>query len=166
MPPWLFSRLALEIGLGALLVGVLAVGWHEHSNRLIAEGERRAAVAHSDSILKVVTPERLRVDTLVQHQTRTVLKTVDQVRTLRDTVILHLTDTVRVKELIAKTDTALAACTDLTNSCAAFRRNAVAEIAALNEKVRSAVSVPAKSCTVPAVLGALVGVGGGYLLKR
>ena len=71
---------------------------------------------------------------------------VDRVRTIRDTVLAQLTDTVRVKEYIARTDTALHACSELVDNCAAFRAFAIQKFAADSQRfVAFRASVPKPS---------------------
>ncbi len=157
----------------AVVALILTVGggcaalWVQRDHALIAKGaaEERARVA--DSTLKVITPRLARVDTLLVHDTVKVRLAVDRVVTIRDTVLHHLTDTLLVKEYVARTDTALHACSELLGDCATFRALATQKISALEAKLAAQPAAMApRSCTVSNVVWGVLGAGGGYFIGR
>jgi hypothetical protein len=119
----------------AALLGFGAFEWHEHNVALIDKGkaEERARVA--DSALKVLGPLMAHADTVFRHDTVTLTRRITETTTIRDTLLKHLTDTIRVKEFIAASDSAIHACTEAVSSCAVKLRLKDQEIAALNSKL-------------------------------
>ena len=124
----------------AALAALLAFGafeWHEHNAAEVAKGraEERARVA--DSTLKALKPQLARVDTVYRRDTVTLTRTLTKTLALRDTLLLHLTDTLRVKEFIAQSDSAFHACMDVANSCATNLRLKDQQIIALESKLNA-----------------------------
>lgn len=88
----------------------------------------------ADSVSRSLAPKLARVDTLLVHDTVKVRVAIARVTTLRDTVLQNLHDTTVVKEYVARTDTALKACSELSNDCAQFRAFAIQKFAADSTK--------------------------------
>jgi hypothetical protein len=150
----------------ATLLVVVVVLFVQRDHRLIASGEAKERTRVADSTLAVVTPQRLKVDTLIVRDTVRVRGAIAATQAIHDTVLHHLTDTLLVKEYVAKTDTALAACSELSHDCAAFRASATQEIAAWKAKANAAPMIVTKSCVAPSVVTGLLAAGAGYLLHR
>jgi hypothetical protein len=129
---------AVRVGLAAIAVLALFGASYCAGDRHRGEADRiaNADVAYriADSISRSLAPKLAHVDTLVVHDTVTVRVAIDRVVTLRDTVLQHLTDTMLVKQYVARTDTALHACSELSDDCAQFRALAVQKFAADSNK--------------------------------
>lgn len=149
------------------LVSVLGVGVHRYNTALVERGQAQERARVADSSLAVNRIQLARIDTLLVRDTIKVRLAVERVVSVRDTLLQHLTDTIRVKEYIARTDTALKACSELAGDCAEFRQRATAIFAAYEAKLRAQPIATPRSCTVSngvwGVLGASVGVVGGYV---
>jgi hypothetical protein len=154
-----------ETLIAALVLVVVGLCAHER-HALIQQGIAQERSRLADSTLRVVVPQRLVHDTAVVHDTVRVRSTIARVDTLRDTVLTHLTDTVLVKEYVTRTDSALHACTELLNDCAAFRVSANQTIAALQSKLAVQPVTLSKSCTTPALVTGALGLVGGWLAHR
>lgn len=146
------------------LVLALLVAFRARDNALVARGQAQEQARVADSTLHALKPVLARTDTLVVHDTLRVTRLVPKLETLRDTVLSHLTDTIIVKQYVAVADSMRQACSELTHDCAAFRQNAQATIRALEAKL--AVQVPKRSCVMPSLVSAGVGLAGGFLLHR
>lgn len=153
-------------GAAIVLVIMATVLWQQKTAALVREGRALERVRVADSILAIEKPIVVRLDTVVQHDTRTVTRTIARVDSLRDTLLVHLTDTLVVKEYVARTDSALKACTELSNDCAAFRASALTAIKALETKLAAQPMVIAKSCTMSNVVAAMAGVGATWLAVK
>jgi hypothetical protein len=131
------SRVAIAI-LIALAVLTVVVLVFRAGDRHRAEADRIALAGReyrvADSVSRALAPKIARVDTLVVHDTVKVRVAITRVATLTDTVLHHLTDTVLVKEYVARSDTALKACSELSHDCAQFRSFAIQKFAADSNK--------------------------------
>lgn len=129
----------LAVGL-ALFVSVClaSVFVARRDHRIAAEAVAQERSRQADSVLRVVTPQLALVDTRVVHDTVKVRVAVERVRLIQDTLLHHLTDTLLVKEYVTRTDSAMHACTELSQDCAAFRDFATRKIAALETKIAAA----------------------------
>jgi hypothetical protein len=145
-----------------------AMLWAIHQRDVAHEriGRLEEIVRVQDSVLKVQKPVAVKYDTVVRYDTKTVTRTVARVDSLRDTLLVHLTDTVRVKEYVTRTDSALKACRDLSNDCDTFRAAAMATIRAQEFKITALQSVKPRPSLLHDAGRFLVGVGAGVLLSR
>ena len=159
-------RLGLEIGIAAGLLGAAGIAWHEHNQRLVAEGVAQEKTRVADSALKVVTPARIIAETALVHDVRTVTKLTTRFDTLRDSVIRNVHDTIQVVRLITVADSLAHACTDALGGCEKLRALLTTERDDWKAKAQAAVSVPQRSCLAPSVIGVLLGAGAGYLAHR
>jgi hypothetical protein len=156
-------RTSLLVVAGLVIVGQIAVWRHA----LIEEGKAIARVQQLDSLLAQNKTALARVDTLVVHDTLRVTATRLRVDSLRDTVLTHLTDTVLVKEFVARTDTALKTCTELSNDCAAFRRLAQQRFDAYEAKLKEQPVAVARSCIASNITtGILAGLVTHFVLRK
>lgn len=158
--------LVLKYWQGAAIAALLGFGafeWHEHSVALIDKGraEERARVA--DSALKALGPLMAHADTVFRHDTVTLTRRITETTTIRDTLLKHLTDTVRVKDFIAASDSVIHACTEAVSSCTAKLRLKDQEIAALNSKLAIAPALVDQRHWYSDRLG--IGVCGGVSFK-
>jgi hypothetical protein len=148
---------------------VVAIGcavwwWNAHNASERDKGMWRERYRVADSTIHIVTPERIRAETVFVHDAKRASEAIYHVQTIHDTVLTHLTDTLIVKEYIAKTDTALAACTELARDCQTFRAYATQEIAAWKSKAQAAPVATAKGHMLSNALWAGVGLLGGFVL--
>lgn len=148
------------------LVILLSVLWHQKTQALVREGRALEQVRVADSTLIAERPKFAKVDTLVVRDTVTVRRTIARVDSLRDTLLVHLTDTLVVKEYVARTDSALKACNELSNDCAAFRASALTTIKALETKLAAQPMAVAKSCAMSNVVAVLGAAAGTWLIVR
>jgi len=154
-----------EALIGAAVLGLMAM-CRSRDNVIREKARAEVLYRQADSTLKAVKPQLARVDTLLQRDTVKVRVAIDRVVTLRDTLLRRLTDTVTVREYITRTDSALAACSELSRDCAAFRLYARQTIDALELKVKSQPAFVARSCTMPSLLSGILGATGGVVLGR
>ena len=157
-----YWRETLIIILAAWCIGLFVA----HERRVEQRGVAKEKTRVADSVIKVVTPQLARVDTLVVRDTVRVRVAVNRVTALHDTVLRHLTDTVLVKEFVTRADSAAKACTELSGDCAAFRAFATQKMAALQSKVDAAPAIVVKSCVAPGLVSGLVGLAVGYVAHR
>lgn len=153
---------------GLLLVGaaLLLTAWHGHNTALVQLGQARERARVADSTIAATAKQLARVDTLIVRDVPRVIHAAARVDTLRDSVLTHLTDTLIVKQFVARTDTALAVCTDLANDCAQFRVLANQKIAALESKVNAIPALHSNHHIVSNILWGLLGVAVGYEAHR
>lgn len=164
--------LALRFWKEALLVALavaLFAMWRSRERGLVERGRALERARVADSILAVVTPKLARADSAVLRGTTSVMKYVDRWRT--DTA-WH-TDTVRVPgdttpriavpaPTVVRNDSTIKACSELARDCAAFRLFAGQKIAALETKLANQSVAQPRSCTVPMIVGTVLGAAGGY----
>ena len=131
-----------------------------------ADSVSRERARAADSVLRVTAGRLARVDTLLVRDTVTVRRTIARVDSLRDTLLVRLTDTLVVKEFIARTDSALQACSALAGDCAAFRSIAQQRFAAYEARIAAMPALQAKSCVVPSLVTGVLGAAAGWLVKR
>lgn len=153
--------------IGLLLV-VAVTAWHAHDTALVERGKAQEKYRVADSALKALKPALARTDTQLVHDTVTLtVYLASRIAPAKhDTVLKHLTDTVKVKEYIAQTDTALGMCRDLMSACAVFRTQAQATIAALESKVKAIPVAMPTSCVGGNALWGVLGAGVGFLGGR
>jgi hypothetical protein len=116
-------------------IGVLLLAWQKHNADERALGALRERTRVADSTIAAHAKPLIIAETLLVHDTLKVKVAINHVTTFTDTVLRHLTDTVVVKEFVAKADSAAKVCTELANDCATFRREATATIDALRQKL-------------------------------
>ena len=123
---------------GALTFG--AVAWHAHneSERKLGIAEERGRVA--DSLLTVNATQLAKIDTVYRHDTVTLAHLVTKTHTLRDSLLIHITDTLRVKEFIASSDSAIQACRDVVNDCQTFHNLAIRRFGLDSVKLQAALA--------------------------
>lgn len=145
----LLLRFWRESLIAVLIVGLIA-SCVSRDHRIAARAVAQEHSRQADSVLGVVTPRLAKVETLFVRDTVKVRVAINHVTVLRDTLLLHLTDTVMVKEYVARTDSVVQACTELSNDCATFRSLATQKIAALETKLAAqpAMHQPSKAETV------------------
>ena len=151
------------------IVALVAFGWAEwtaHNRALVREGQAQERARVADSALAVLRPQLARTDTILVRDTVRLTKLLPALQVIHDTLLQHLTDTVKVREYIEKADSTVRACTDLMSSCAVFRSQATATIAALEAKVRAVPVAQPRSCVSTGAVSGLVGVGLGFLAGR
>lgn len=161
----LLLRFRSEIIIGVLLIAI-GVLWHSLTVSLTDRGIALERARVADSALKVITPKLARVDTLVVHDVPRVIHAAARVDTLRDSVVAHLTDTLIVKEYVARTDTALKVCRELADDCAQFRVFANQKIAALESKLNVAPIIDNHHRVISNLLWGAVGAAVGYEAHR
>jgi hypothetical protein len=157
-----YWREALIGALVIALMGACVSRDHRIANGAVAKEQSRQA----DSVLRVVTPQLYHTDTVFVRDSIKVRVALDRERVIRDTLLLNVHDTVLVKQYIQQTDSTIQACSDALNTCALYRTEATATIAALRAKVASAPVINVKSCAVQDGVFALLGAGLGYMAHR
>jgi len=157
---------------GVIVVALLGlVGMCRARDTALREkGAAEVRYRQADSTLRAVRPQLARVDTLLQRDTVKVRVAIDRVVTMRDTLLQRLTDTLIVQRYIERTDSALAACSELSRDCGAYRALARTTIAALETKLAAQPAFVARSCVTPSLVSGVIGaaVGGviGWTVKR
>lgn len=144
----------------ALALIVLVLGWRKHNADQQAIGQLRERFRVADSTLKIVRPAVMHYDTVIVRDTVKLNRVIAQLKTLHDTA--RITDTLWVKRFVTTSDSAIQACTELSNDCQAFRTNATAVIAAQDTKIRALESLKAPHpCGFMWGIGPAVVYGGG-----
>ncbi len=151
-----YWQAALAVAVAAWLM--IALHQRDAANRRI--GELREKLRVADSVATVEGAKTERTAPIVQHDIKTVTRTITRVDSLRDSVVRFVHDTT-VLRYVAATDTALKACRDLVSSCDAFKTSATLTIAALKTEVTVLKAMPAKPRRLCG-LGGAVGYGTTY----
>ena len=141
--------------IGVLLLAAGSVGLAIHERAIGRQLQRNADImsqAHvaAHAVAKAETVYVAKVDTFAVWRNRTTV--------LRDTVLAHLTDTVRVKEYVAASDSTIRACSDVILSCDTVR----ARYRALVAKDSTLAAGPKPNAGFLASLRARTGVYVGY----
>lgn len=160
-------------GLLVLLALALFAMWRSRERGLVERGQAIERARVADSILAVVRPQLARADTAVTRGAVTVTRYVDRWRVdtawRQDTVRIPGDTAARIAvpvSTVARQDTTIRQCDLLAADCAAYRAFAIQTIAALESKLAAQPVAAPRSCTVPMILSALVGAGGGYVGGR
>jgi len=154
------------IGIAVLVI----VGYCRARDHAIADRARAEVLYHrADSTVQANAPKLAHVDTLLVRDTVWVAKTAKAAAAIHDTVVNHLTDTGLVKEYIARTDTALNACTELSRDCQQFRAFAFERFAQDSIKLATqpritAPPIPRVGVKTGIVVGVLTTIGGLWLV--
>jgi hypothetical protein len=160
---FLLSHLGATAAVGGLLAVatwlVIALHQRDAANQRI--GELRAQLAVADSIATAEGAKTERTAPIVQHDIKTVTRTVTRVDSLRDSVTRFIHDTTVVLRYVQATDSALHACRDLVTSCDAYKTSATATIGALRTEVTALKAMPPKSRRLCG-LGGSLGYGTTY----
>ncbi len=130
---------------GALALGawlMIALHQRDAANRRIGELTEKLRVA--DSVATIEGGKTERTAPIVQHDIKTVTRTVTRVDSLRDSVTRFIHDTTVVLRYVQATDSALHACRDLVTSCEAFKTSATLTIGALKTEVTALKAMPPK----------------------
>lgn len=111
-----------SVALGIVAVAIIAAQCAEIRD---VRGNQRATLqrlADAEARTAIWQSKYAEAASTVQRDVDTVVVRIRQVSELRDT--LRITDTLQVISYIARTDSALAACSDLASSCTQFRLSA------------------------------------------
>lgn len=130
---------------------------------LVERGKAIEQARLADSVLAVTRVNLAHVDTFYRRDTLRFVTLKARVDTLRDTVLTHLTDTLLVKEFIAREDSTIHACTEALGDCAKFRTIAEQRFAAYEVKLRAVPIASSHSCVMSDVLWGAIGLGAGRL---
>lgn len=150
----------------ALIAVLLASGiamFKARDRALVERGQAIEQARLADSVLTTTRASLARVDTLYRRDTLRFVTLRSRVDTLRDTVLTHLTDTLLVKEFIAREDSTIHACTEALGDCAKFRTIAEQRFAAYEVKLKAQPIAASHSCVVSNVLWSALGIGAGRL---
>ena len=103
------------------VVALLLMGQCERRSSAgdVARAEERVRVAYADSLAKARAV--VRADSVFVRDTVRLTKVATKYTMLRDSVLVRLTDTVLVRQTIIAADTAIRACREAVNSCAAAK---------------------------------------------
>ena len=151
--------------IGALIV-FGGIEWTAHNRAEQAKGAAEVRWHLADSTLAVLKAQKAKIDTQYVHDTLTFTKLVTVQKVKRDTLLQHLTDTLQVIQYVHVTDSTIKACSDLFTSCKARADNLEQQLVQERAKVTVAPLVSQRSC-----LGsnAVVGLGGvvvGWLVGK
>lgn len=171
-----FTRFWKPLAAGVTILAAVVL-WQVHNHRLVEKGKAQERSRVADSTLKVVVPERIKVETLLVHDIVTVNSLASRLRvdTLwrKDTVYIAGDTTKRLAVPVAtvvRNDSLNRACSELTLDCASFRKFATAEMAALRTKLATQPQAQPRSCAVPetvaGVLGVALGAVAGHAVWR
>ncbi len=155
---WKASAVALVV----VFVVAMIMSWR---HALINEGRALQQLAHADSVLATTKTQLKHTDTVFMRDTVRLARARLRVDSLRDTLLLHTTDTLLVKEYVARTDTALKACSDLEDTCARFRVQAQARFDAYELKLKTQSTATPPGHKLADMLWLLSGVGLGVAVR-
>ncbi len=136
------------VTIAALAVTLLGGAWgamraHDAEQRAI--GARDVKIHALDSVIAANKQQTAKVDTLWRIDTLKLARVVARTDTLRDSVLKHVTDTLIVKEYIARSDSALRACSLVVDDCARFHSLAEQRFGAYEAKIKALETPAAKS---------------------